>query len=216
MKPEEPVVVDNTPVEHSNVSPKPPEGCGNPFFSVHYGDAYKTLREAEDYRAGKRDFYVRELNDRRNEYLLVGISPKFREQWLSSHHIASKDQHCLVPLFDAIGAAAKQTLPKYRPHGYVHHDSGEEDLIRAALKHQVPDATVLALGVSSPTWLIEKLDNGLPKLRYKYGMAWVKSSQFDDGYCRIVYINVVQDYAGGGTYGESVARYVSMEPAGCK
>lgn len=213
---EDPIPVDNTPVKHSDISAKPPKGCGSPFFSIHYEDAYKTLREAEDYKPGLRTYYVRELSDHRNEYLLAGISPNERKQWLTSHRIAEKDQQCLVPLFDEIGAAAKRTLPKYRPRGYVHHDSDEEKLIKEVVKNEFPDGEVLHVGVSSPSWQIEKLNNGTPSSRYKYGMAWVKSATFDDGYCRIMYINVVQDYAGGGTYADTHTSYISLEPAGCK
>ena len=103
---------------HSAISAQPPADCGSGFWSVHYGDAYKTLREAEEYAPGLRNYYVRELSDRRNEYLLAGISPAFRKEWLASHHTSDKDAHCIVPLFDAIGAAAKRTLGRYRPTGY--------------------------------------------------------------------------------------------------
>lgn len=213
---EDPVPVDNTPVQHSEISPRAPKGCGGGFFSSHYGDAYKTLREAEDFKLGARDYYVRELSDYRNEYLLASISPKFRADWFSSHRIAEKDYPCLVPLFDEISAAAKRTLPKFRPRGYVHHESGEDDLITEAVKKELPDAQILAVGVKSPSWDIEKLRNGTPSSRYKYGMAWVKSASLDDGYCRIVYVNILQDYSGGGTYAESRPSYISMTPAGCK
>lgn len=210
-----PIPPDNTPVVHSAISPKVEKGCGV-FFSYHYGEAYKTLREAEEYKAGARDYYVRELSDRRNEYLLAGISPNLRKEWLSSHRIPEKDQHCIVPLLDEISAAAKRTLPKYRPRGYSHHDSSEESLIKDAVKAEVPDAEFLLVGVKTPAWLIEKHSNGIPSSRYKYGMAWVKSASFDDGFCRIAYVNIVQDYAGGSSYGDSAGNYISMEPAGCK
>ncbi len=213
---DEAIAVDNTPVQHSAISPHPAKGCGGAVMSIHYGDAYKTLREAEEFKPGVRTYYVRELSDRRNEYLLAGISPSFRNDWLGGHRMADKDQQCIAPLFDELAAAAKRTLPKYRPRGYTHHDSGEDDLIREAAKQQVPDAEVLGVGVKSPSWEIEKLNNGLPSDRYKYGMAWVKSSKFDDGYCRIAYVNIVQDYSGGGTYGDSKANFINLEPAGCK
>ncbi|MBL8952115.1 MAG: hypothetical protein JNK82_15135 [Myxococcaceae bacterium] len=213
---EDPVQVDTTPVVHSDFPSKPPKGCGTAFMSYHYGDAYKTLREVEEYRVGKSKRYVRELSDRRNEYLLAGISPSFRRDWLSSHKIEEKDQQCLVPLFDAIGAAAKVTLPKFHPRGYIHHESGEDKIIKNAIKEELPDAEFIHVGVSSPQWNIEKLYNGLPSQRYKYGMAWVKSKTFDDGYCRIMYVNIVQDYTGGGNYGESRGNYISKEPAGCE
>lgn len=210
---QETIPVDDSPVVHSDISPKPPKGCGSPFYSVHYGDAYKTLREAEDYKPAARTYYVRELSDRHNEYLDAAISPTGRAEWMSSHKIAEKDQHCLGPLFDAIADAAKRTLKNYHPRGYTHHD--DDALIRDAVKAEIPGAEILGVGVSSPTWEIEKHSNGIPSARYKYGMAWVKSASFDDGYCRIAYVNVLQDYSGGGSYAESRPNYIRAEPAGC-
>ena len=63
----------------------------------------------------------------------------------------------LVPIFDELGAAAKRTLPKYRPRGYSHDDSDEEDLIRKAVKKEVPDAEVLAVGLVPvlDRWVVE-------------------------------------------------------------
>lgn len=211
---EAPPPVDDTPVQHSEIAARAPKGCTSPAFSFHYDSAYQTLREAEEYKPALRSYYVRQLSDRRNEYLLAGISPSARKEWLGSHRIAEKDLHCFVPLFDALGTAAARTLPKYRPRGYVHHD--EEELIRDAVKQEVADAEVLALGLQSADWSIEKLANGLPSSRYKYGMAWVKSPRFDDGYCRIAYVNLIQDYSGGGTWASSRAVFITTEPAGCK
>ena len=207
---------DNSPVVHSQISAHPPSDCGSGFWSVHYEDAYKTLRQAEDYKRGERDYYVRELSDRRNEYLLAGISPDFRKDWLKSHNTPDKEAHCIVPLFDEIGAAAKRTLKNYWPSGYKFHEPADETLIKDAVKEKIPDAQILAVGVKQSSWDIDKLSNGLPQDRYKYGMAWVKSSTFDDGYCRIVHVNIIQDYSGGGTYGDSKSRYINMVPAGCK
>ncbi len=201
---------------HSAISSHPPSGCGNAFWSEHYEDAYKTLREAEEYKPGERVYYVRELSDRRNEYLLAGISPSFRKDWLISHRTPQKDEHCIVPLFDEIGAAAKHTLPTFHPAGYKFHESSDESLIKDAVKERLPDAEILETGVKQGSWDIEKLSNGIPKERYKYGMAWVKSAKFDDGYCRIVHVNIIQDYSGAGTYGDSKSRYINMIPAGCK
>ena len=209
----DPPEVDNTPAQHSSISSKSPAGCGV-VYSIHYGDAYKTLREAEDYKQTARTWYVRELSDNRNEYLLAGISAQARAEWLGGHRTSEKDKRCMVPIFDEIGAAAKRTLPRYRPRGYTHHE--DDALLRDVVKQKLPDAIVLESGVSSPSWKIEKLRNGVPSVRYKYGMAWVKSASFDDGYCRIVYVNVVQDYSGGGNFGESAGNYIKMEPAGCK
>ena len=211
---EDPIEVDNTPVVKSEISAHVDKGCGV-VYGIHYSDAYKTLREAEEYKPGLRDYYVRELSDRRNEYLWAAISPSERAEWFSSHKTAEKDMHCMSKIFEELGAAAKRTLPKYHPRGYVHHEENDDDLITAAIKQELPNAEIIKVGVSSPAWNIEKRSNGIPNSRYKYGMAWV-NPKTDDGFCRIAYINIVQDYAGGSSYGESVANYISMEPAGCK
>ena len=212
---EEELPVDNTPVQHSSISPRTPKGCGV-ALSVHYESAYKTLRDAEEFKPGLRDYYVRELNDRRNEYLLAAISPSERKDWLTSHGLGEKDLQCIVPVLDELAATAKRTLPKFQPRGYIHHEGDDDDLIRNAVKKEIPGVDFLKVGVQSATWEIEKLNNGTPSSRYKYGMAWVKSPTFDDGYCRIAYVNIVQDYSGGGTYADSKANYISLQPAGCK
>ena len=116
----------------------------------HYGEAYKTLRETEEYRPGARDYYVRQLNDRRNEFLLASISPSFRKDWFDSHRTSEKETHCMIPIFDEISASAKKTLPNYQPRGYIQHDSGEEELIRNAVKEELADAQFIDVGVSSP------------------------------------------------------------------
>ncbi len=210
----DPAPADDTPPEHADLPSRPPAGCGGPVWSIHYGDALKTLRDAEKYKATERKYYVRELSDNRNEYFEAGISPRAREEWFKSHRTSDKDRHCMAGVFDALAAAAKHNLSKYRPRGYTHHD--DDALIKEVAKQKIPDAQILEVGVSSPTWNIEKLRNGLPRVRYKYGMAWVKSASADDGYCRIVYVNVQQDYSGGGTFGESAGNFIKIEPAGCK
>ncbi len=213
--PDEKAPEDDTPVVRSTIAEKSEKGCGN--YSWHYGQALKTLREAEEYKPTLRDYYVSELNDNRNEFLLAGISPTFRKDWFGSHRTAEKDFHCMVPILDELAAAAKRTLPRYLPRGYTHHDSADEKLLKAALKEELGgDFEVQTVGVKSPSWLIEKLGNGIPSSRYKYGMVWFKNPKDDDGFCRIAYINVVQDYAGGESYADSTGNFVSMEPAGCR
>lgn len=200
----------------AGIPAKPPPECGrNAAIAVHYESAYKTLKQADNYKPGTRGHYVDELSDKRNEYLLAGISPKFRASWFASHHLSAKDQGCFIPVFDALNAAAKRTLSGFTPHGYDQHEGNEDDLIRGVIKEKYPGAEVISVGTKG-TWSINKLGNGIPKNRWKYGMAWVKSAEFDDGYCRFVPVNIFQDYAGGGNFAESRAVYINAQPAGCK
>ena len=180
-----------------------------PAYSVWLDDMEKTRKEAEEYTPESRDWYVSQLNDRKNIYLLAAISPRERKDWLDS--IKAPEAHkCFVPLFDAIAAAAKKTLPSYHPtRTYVAATPADRKAMLAAIEG-VTGATVFKATVHPGPWEVD-----FPVDRYKHGEVWLKWPNADDGYCRIYYVNVVQKYEGGGRYGGSYGRYIYSEPAGC-
>ena len=193
---------------------KSADSCSDGFTQVHTENMEKTRKEAEEYKPGLRDYYVQDFNDNRNEYLRAAISPSKRQEWLTSHNIAKESYPCFVPLFDAIAAAAKRTLPTYAPTGYNIRNAAEEKLMLGQV-NDISQAKVLKVGLLSTTWRIAKDDYNFPTSRYKYGMIWARYPNLDDGFCRIIYVNIVQDYAGGGTYGDSYGNFIKSEPAGC-
>ena len=188
--------------------------CSDPFTEVHNESMRKTLKEAEEYTPTLRNYYVQDFNDNRNEYLWAAISPGRRKEWLTDHNIKTEDYRCFVPLFDQIAAAAKKTLPAYQPKGYTLGTPAEFKLIRDQV-NDLSEGTVIKVGVKSPNWIIEKDNYNFPTARFKYGMVWARYPKKDDGYCRIIFVNIVQDYAGGGTYGASYGNFIKSEPAGC-
>ena len=190
------------------------DNCSDAFTQVHTENMEKTRKEAEEYRPGLRDYYVEDFNDNRNEYLRAAISPSKRQEWLTSHNIAKESYPCFVPLFDAIAAAAKKTLPAYTPTGYNIRNAAEERLMLGQVK-DISEGRVLKVGLFSTTWKIAKDDYNFPTSRFKYGLIWARYPKLDDGFCRIIYVNIVQDYAGGGTYGDSYGNFIKSEPAGC-
>lgn len=186
----------------------------NPAYRSWLDDMETTLREAEEYKPGLRDYYVRDFNDRRNDYLMAAISHNFRKEWFKEvdDPAASK---CFTPVFDAIAAAAKKTLPTYHATStYVAAAPADRKLMLGVIEG-VARATIYKVALSPGTWEIGKDSYNFPVSRYKYGEVWLKWPDTDDGYCRIYYVNIVQDYAGGGRYGGSYARHVDDEPAGC-
>jgi hypothetical protein len=213
----------STDLPSTPTSPSTPEtpatparnDCSDSFTEVHNEGMRKTLKEAEEYTPTLRNYYVEDFSDNRNEYLRAAISPSERKEWLTSHNIKPEDYPCFVPLFDQIAAAAKKTLPTYQPKGYILGTPAEFKLMRDKVD-DLADATVLKIGIKSPSWLIEKDNYNFPTSRYKYGMIWVRNPKLDDGYCRIVFVNIIQDYAGGGTYGDSYGSFIKSEPAGCQ
>lgn len=171
-----------------------------------------TLKQAEEFKPGLRDYYVEDFNDNQNEYLWAAISPKKRQEWLGE--IDAVERRCFVPLLDKIAAAAKRTLPTYHPTDYAAAATpAEQKLLRAEIE-DIAKATVFKVALKGP-WTILKNDYGIPNVRRRYGIVWLKWPDSDDGFCRFYYVNLVQDYSGGGTYGPSHGRYAGVEPAGC-
>jgi hypothetical protein len=187
--------------------------CSQGAVGIFRENMETTLREAEEYKPGLREYYVQQFNDRRNEYLLAAISPNFRREWLGTD--SPEQQKCYIPLLDAIAAAAKRTLPTYHAtSSYVAAAPADRKILLGVIDG-VAKATVYKAALKPGTWEIGKDSYNYPVSRYRYGEIWLKWPHTDDGYCRIYYVNLVQDYAGGGRYGGSYARHVSDEPAGC-
>lgn len=191
---------------------QPKEPCkGDAVLNVHLEDLEKTRKEAESFTPA-RDYYVSTLSDRRNIYLNAAISPSKRKDWLGDWPKDFVD--CMNPALDGLAEVAKRTLPNYKLTGYNVKNPAEEKILRSGVT-DISEATVFKVGLLSAAWKIAKDDYNFPTARYKHGALWAKYPKLDDGYCRIIYVNIVQDYAGGGTYGDSYANFIRSEPAGC-
>jgi hypothetical protein len=189
------------------------QDCSGPVVKIHLENVEKTKKQAADYKPGARNYYVSDFNDNENIYLKAALSPARRNKWLGRMKDSSF-AGCMNPQLDELAAIARKTLPSYRPTGFTIRNAAEEQVLRTGV-NDIANATVLGTGLAEADWRIEKLSNGIPKARYKHGMIYARFSTSDDGFCRIVHVNVVQDYAGGGTYAASRARFIKTEVAGC-
>lgn len=180
---------------------------------VHLDDLGKTRTEAEEFRPGLRDYYVSTLSDRKNVYLEAALSPSERKNWLGK---SPEDfVNCLNPALDGLAAIARKTLPDYKgPQGYTFGTPAEKNALLSAI-NDIRQAKVLKVGIKQANWLIDKNSLGIPTARYKHGVIWAQYPNRDDGFCRIFWVNIKQDYAGGGTYGASYGYFVSRAFAGC-
>ena len=196
------------------VVPALAQNCSdNPVFQIHNENVDVTKKQAAEYKPGLRNFYVRDFNDNQNIYLKAAISANQRREWFSIWKDPSVPK-CLAPVLDELAAIARKTLPSYRPTGFNVRNAAEEALLRNAVTN-IADLKVIAGGFTSNNWQIEHRGNGIPRLRYRNGMLYVKNPKHDDGFCRIVHVNLVQDYSGGGTYGATRPAFIKSEPAGC-
>jgi len=187
--------------------------CSNDMMvGVYMKDIETTRKQAEEYKPGLRDYYVQDFSDRQNIYLKASLSPSRRKEWLGTW--PTDIVNCITPALDKLGEVAKKTLPTYTPKGYALGTPAELKILRSGV-NDLDQATVFKVGMSSPNWLISKDSYNFPTARYRYGLIWAKYPGLDDGFCRIIYVNLVQDYAGGGTYGASYANFIKSEFAGC-
>lgn len=179
---------------------------------VHLGDLEKTRIEAEEFTPGLRGYYVSTLSDSKNLYLEAALSPKKRAEWLGKW--PADFLQCLTPALDGLAATAKKTLPGYTgPAGYTLGTPAEKKALQSAV--DLSGAKVLKVGLKQPNWLIDKNGLGIPNSRFRHGVIWAQYPNDDTGFCWIFWVNLIQDYAGGGTYGASYGSYISRAVAGC-
>jgi len=194
--------------------PKAKGGCEDDvFYQVHNENIQKTIDQAKDYKPGARDDYVDNYNDNENIYLKAALSPSKRASWEEDW----KDENmkkCINARLDELAAVAEKTIVTYRPPaGYTFGTPAEKAVLKTGVSDLKEATAVYNVGLLSNTWKISKDEYGLPKERFRYGMLYVKYPQ--NKYCTIIWVNLVQDYSGGGTYNDSEARFIGWEFAGC-
>lgn len=178
-------------------------------------DIAETRKEAEEFKPGSRDYYVSTLSDRQNKFLEAALSKTRRQNWFKDANLDAVKTRCMNKLLDDLAGVAHKTLPGYTgPAGYTLGTAAEKKLLLGTI-NDIAGAKVLKVGLKQPTWLIDKNNYGLPTARYKHGVIWAQYPDNDTGYCWIFWVNLVQDYAGGGTYGASYGNYISRAVAGC-
>lgn len=152
------------------------------------------------------------------EWLVRAVSLKerneFYEKWKSL--LTPSGRKKFETEFDALAASAAKKLPLYKanPKVYNFHNPTEEKMMKGTLEN-LAALKIHKVGLNQANWLIDKNGLGLPTARYKQGMIWLRDPADDHPYCHIYYVNIIQDYAGGGTYGASYAKFTGDELAGC-
>lgn len=216
-KTEQPTTDDSrTSDESKPETSSPPEiTCDSGVVGAYLKDIKDTLKEAQEFRPGARGYYVSTLSDRKNKYfeaaLLPGVRKEFAENWKGSPEYAK----CLEPALNELAAVARKTLPTYTgPTGYTLGTPAEKKVLISGVE-AVPGQKVLRVGLQQANWMIDKDSYNFPTARYKYGMVLLKYPDSKHEFCWVFWINLVQDYAGGGTYGASYGNYVARSLAGC-
>ncbi len=193
-------------------SAAPTGNCaGNIWVESHLEDIAKRQNEIDSFTPD-RGWLV---NGNNYDHLLYAVSPSARERWLAGAN-ALDYRNCFAAALNKLADSAAAKLPRFLPNtgAYAQHNPSEERLMKSKI-NDLADHKIFYVGIKEPNWLIDKNEFGLPKSRYKHGIVWVRYTPNDHRYCRLYYINVIQDYAGGGTYGASYGAFIEDQLVGC-
>lgn len=175
----------------------------------------KAQKEVDEYSSDTKLYLVGGVS---TEWLWRAVSAKERNEWNEKWKslMSPTAQKKFDAAFIALADSAAKKLPAYKSgiKNYTIRNAAEERLMKGVLT-KIADYQIYSLGLKQANWLIDKNDYGLPTARYKHGVIYLRDTQSDHPYCYATYINIKQDYAGGGTYGASYARFIEDEMVGC-
>jgi hypothetical protein len=149
-----------------------------------------------------------------DDYINLSLSKKERAKWFSDKKLQPDPK--VEAALDDLKAVLYKRLPenKVNPKAFNNRNAADEKLMLAEMS-DVPGMKVFKIGFNQPSWLIDKNEWGIPKARYKHGLIYGRNPSSEDPFCRVWYINVVQEYSGAGTYGATEARYIEKEIIAC-
>ena len=187
-------------------------------IDVFVDDIKKKQQEAAAYDGpANKIYYVSATQD---DYVRMAVSKMTRDKFFTDHKMndyrADKACNKVDPALDELAKIVAKTVPLYVPEAkeYAVRNPAEEALMKGKVT-DIAGTKIFKIGLASANWGIDKNDYGIPTDRYKHGLIYLKPVNKDDPYCRMVFVNIVQDYSGGGTYGASYGNFIKSEIAGC-
>lgn len=175
----------------------------------------KAEKEVDEYTPQTHSYLV---SGSSKEWLWNAVSPKMRNQFIEKWKVimSAATQKKFEDALNQLSASAAVKLPTYIPgnNNFAFHNLAEEKMMKGTLEDP-STIKIHKIGLFHSTWQISKNDYGLPEARYKQGYMWVRNTIDSHPYCRLFQINIIQDYAGGGTYGQSYARFIDDNLFGC-
>lgn len=182
----------------------------SPWLKAHRDGIKKVMGYVENWKAGSRDALGSE-----SEYAFYAVSPKMRAAWLKEKNALAFEgeiEKLLKPLSDALAEKVPNYFPQ--PERFAFSNAGEEAMMKSVLTN-LARYKVFKIGLMQSSWRTDPGVLGIPNARFKNGMIYRRDTQADHPYCYATYVNIVQDYGGGGTYAASRAVFVQDELVAC-
>lgn len=197
----------------STSEPSKPDDICTDWWAKNTLKDINTVQEDVDSFTPDRAWFV---GDYTYNHLYFAISQIGRDNFYKDSKAPYKNCPVLVAAYKKLSDSAVKKLPLFvaNKRDYAIQNPATAKLMHSKIS-DINDFKIFYTGVKEANWLIDKNEYGLPTARYKHGLVWLRNTKSSHPHCLIYYINIVQDYAGGGTYGESYGNYVKYSFAGC-
>lgn len=208
---------NSKPIESQKIQPqqKSNNGVDNAWLETQLTEIERKRKQVEKYDPMVKGYLV---SYSAQDYILLAVSPKARETWLTSENALNTRQNSnnkLDAALDALAVAAAEKLPIYRIDvgTYAVRNAPEEEIIKAALPN-LGSLEIHKIGLKQMNWLISRDESGEPKSRFKNGVILARDAADDHSYCWLYYIHIVQDYSDG-AYGGAYGKATTKQLIGC-
>ena len=189
------------------------------LLSFYVEDIDKAKKSIDEYTPEGKLYLVNAVG---GEWLLISVSSAARQKWLTKDkNFADWDTGHPGNIFDqalsSLSVSGATMIPLYKPSPktYAFHSPAEEKMMQSKLA-SLATLKIIKIGLTHGSWQIDKNSLGIPTDRYKWGIIWARDTSDDHPYCHLYHVNVIQDYAGGGTYAATYAKFISGELVGCQ
>ncbi len=188
-------------------------------YKLYLDDLEETVKTAEEYTPNSdRAVYT---YSERYDWGLIAVSQRARNDSLLGESefaawLKANPKNRWDVALDKLATLLARHMPAFKGglENYKFRNLADEKILKTAFE-DITRYQIYSYGIKQNNWLIEKNDYGIPNARYKHAVFYLRDKNGDHPYCYLTYVNIIQDYAGGGTYAASRARFIEDQLVGC-
>lgn len=190
----------------------------SPAYKLWLDDLEATVKSAEEYtpNSGRAVYTYSEKYD----WGLIAVSPSERNKWFEDPDFAkwrkANPNNRWDVALDKLAALIAKHMPAFKGSlaNYKFRNPADEKVMKTIFE-DITRYQIYSYGILESNWLIEKDSYNFPTARYKHAVFYLRDKKGDHPYCYLTFVNIIQDYAGGGTYAASRARFIEDQLVGC-
>ena len=191
----------------------------NVVYKLYLDDLEATVKSAEEYTP-QSDGAVYTYSER-YDWGLISVSPSARKDSLLGEAefaawLKANPKNRWDVALDKLAALLAKNMPAFKGGlaDYKFRNPADEKVLKTAFE-DITRYQIYSYGIKEGSWLIEKDNYNFPTARYKHAVFYLRDKKGDHPYCYLTFVNIIQDYAGGGTYAASRARFIEDQVVGC-